>query len=375
MRNLLVVLLTISNMHFVGGDPPTHRFDAYSDQERGYLQRVHGQPGDLSYTPDFPGGFQGWQRAARAKLKQLIGIDRIAAQVSGHRPAVHLEQESRVDGHLRQLGRIETEPGIHLPFWILRPIGSENKKLPVVICAHGHDEDGWNTYAGVFKDKQHQTTTENKQGNPGVQAVRRGYIAIVPATRGLAKSNSISDLNGRHGKRACRAQLMHCLLAGRTAIGERVWDTTCLLDWIASDLAGADATRIGMLGNSGGGVLTVYVAALDERIAVAHPSCSLTSYTDQSGYIFHCDCCMIPRIQADLADMPDVAALTIPRTLVVVHGAKDGLHSQKVVNQAMQRLADIYLQCNVSDKFIFRWQPEGHRLYPAVFWPVMEDVF
>ena len=122
-------------------------------------------------------------------------------------------------------------------------------------------------------------------------------------------------------------------------------------------------------------MLTVYVAALDERIAVAHPSCSLTSYTDQSGYIFHCDCCMIPRIQTDLADMPDVAALTIPRTLVVVHGAKDGLHSQKVVNQAMQRLADIYLQCNVSDKFIFRWQPEGHRLYPAVFWPVMEDVF
>ena len=97
---------------------------------------------------------------------------------------------------------------------------------------------------------------------------------------------------------------MHCLLAGRTAIGERVWDITCLIDWVVSDLVGADAERIGMLGNSGGGVLTVYVAALDERIAVAHPSCSLTSFASESGYIFHCDCCMVPGIKTELADMP-----------------------------------------------------------------------
>ena len=165
---------------------------------------------------------------------------------------------------------------------------------------------------------------------------------------------------------------MHCLLAGRTAIGERVWDTTCLLDWIASDLVGADAKRIGMLGNSGGGVLTVYVAALDERIAVAHPSCSLTSFAGESGYIFHCDCCMVPGIQTELADMPDIAALTIPRQLVVVHGQKDSLHSAKAVNESMKRLAFIYSQCNLDDRFLFRWQPEGHRFYPSVFWPVMK---
>ena len=240
-----------------------------------------------------------------------------------------------------------------------------------MICAHGHDADGWNSYAGVYRDQQHQQDTEKKQGNPGVQAVRQGFIAIVPATRGLAKSNSITDVNGRHGNRRCRAQLMHCLLAGRTAIGERVWDMTCLLNWNDSDLTGADSARIGMLGNSGGGVLTVYVTALDERIAVAHPSCSLTSFASESGYIFHCDCCMIPGIKVDLADMPDVAALAIPRKIIAVHGVKDGLHSRRIVNQAMTRLADIYSQRNVPDNFVFQWQPEGHRFYPAVFWPVM----
>lgn len=374
MRNFLAVFGVLYFMPFVAGDPPSEAFDSYSDREQAYFERVHGQPGNLSYSPDYPGGFEAWQLAARAKLKELIGVDRIASQVSGHQPVVHLEQEKLVADYRQQLARIETEPGIDIPFWILRPLGSEHKKLPVVICAHGHDAEGWNTYAGVYRDKQHQTSTEKKDGNPGVQAVRQGYIAVVPATRGLADSTSISDPNGRHGNRKCRAQLMHCLLAGRTAIGERVWDTTCLLDWIVSDLPGVDVERIGMLGNSGGGVLTVYVAALDDRIAVAHPSCSLTSFASDAGYIFHCDCCMVPGIKTELADMPDIAALAIPRQIVVVHGVKDTLHSEPVVNQAMKRLGNIYSQCKVSDRFKFQWQPEGHRFYPDVFWPVLRSV-
>lgn len=285
MRDVLAVMWVFAFAPVVVGDPPARSFDSYSDQERAHLKRIHGQPGTLSYTPDYPGGFEAWQDAARAKLKELLGMDRIASQVLGHKPVVHLEQEQAVDGYRQQLARIETEPGIDIPFWILRPLGHEPNKLPVVICAHGHDADGWNTYAGVYNEKQHQVLTEKKHGNPGVQAVRQGYIAIVPATRGLARPTSISDPNGRHGNRICRAQLMHCLLAGRTAMGERVWDITCLLDWIVSDLSGADTSRIGMLGNSGGGVLTVYVAALDERIAVAHPSCSLTCFASESGYI------------------------------------------------------------------------------------------
>ncbi len=40
------------------------------------------------------------------------------------------------------------------------------------------------------------------------------------------------------------------------------------------ELPGIDPKKIVVLGNSGGGVLTVYVAALDERVAVAVPSCS-----------------------------------------------------------------------------------------------------
>ena len=373
MRSLMSLLLTISIAGVLMADPPEPSRFEYSGAAKTFLPRLHGHPGALAYRQDYPGGFVAWQESARSKLKELLGLHRIALQVGQHQPTVQMDQGTTVDGYVRHRAQIETEPGVQVPFWVLRPRGSEDKQLPVVICAHGHDADGWNTYAGVYRDAEHQKSTMAKQGDPGVQAVKQGYIAVVPATRGLAKAISIPDPKGRHGNRVCRAQLMHCLLAGRTAIGERVWDTTCLLDWIVTDLPGVDAKRIGMLGNSGGGVVTVYVAALDQRVAVAHPSCSLTSYTSSTGFIFHCDCCLVPGIQVELADMSDVAALVIPRRLLAIHGKKDGLHSSEDVERAMERIGSIYSATKVSEKFSFHWGADGHKFYPSMLWPFLNE--
>ncbi|MDP6035200.1 MAG: acetylxylan esterase, partial [Verrucomicrobiota bacterium] len=104
------------------------------------------------------------------------------------------------------------------------------------------------------------------------------------------------DPKNRHGNRPCRAQLIHCLLGGRTAIAERVWDMQRLLD-SAEKHPLIDSERIVMTGNSGGGVLTAYTGAIDTRIKVAIPSCSFTSVMSTEGFIFHCDCCLVPKLR------------------------------------------------------------------------------
>jgi cephalosporin-C deacetylase-like acetyl esterase len=65
-------------------------------------------------------------------------------------------------------------------------------------------------------------------------------------------------------------------LAGTSTATYRIWDGIRSLDYLASRPE-VDPTRLGCTGNSGGGTLTSYLMALDERIAVAAPSCYICS--------------------------------------------------------------------------------------------------
>lgn len=363
-----------------GQDHSTRPFVEFADPVAAYLKRIHspataqGAGGTLAFRPDYPGGFTAWQRDARLKLSDLLGLDRMRRECGDHRPSVQLNEPVEEDGYRRQRGEIETEPGVKIPFWLLTPLDQSTLLRPLALCAHGHDTDGWNTYAGVYCDAGHRDRTRAKASDVGVQAVKRGFIALVPATRGLAAAVSVPDLKGRHGKRDCRAQLIHCLLAGRTAVGERVWDTQQLLDWALVELPGIDPNKVVMLGNSGGGVLTVYVAALDQRVAAAVPGCSFTSYTSDTGYVFHCDCCLVPRIQAELGDMTDIGALTAPRPMLAIHGRHDSLHSYHDVEAAMSRVRSIYAAAGAKKRFRNEWGAAGHQFYPDIMWPFIESV-
>ncbi len=66
------------------------------------------------------------------------------------------------------------------------------------------------------------------------------------------------------------------LLVGRQAASYRIWDGIRGLDYLASRPE-VDPERLGCTGNSGGGTMTAYLMALDDRIAVAAPSCYITS--------------------------------------------------------------------------------------------------
>ena len=252
---------------------------------------------------------------------------------------------------------------MRIPFWLLKP--KKRGPFPLALFPHGHDARGYDTSAGVYHGQAHRDRTLSGDRDVAVQAVKRGFIAIAPATRGLA-DGGLPDPKGRHGDRGCRAQLIHCLLAGRTAIGERVWDMQRIIDW-AVTLPDVDTTNVLMMGNSGGGVTTLYTAACDERITIAVPSCSFTTYTSPNGYIYHCDCNLVPGI-IELGDMCDVAGLIAPRYLLAVNGKKDALHSSADIDRSAEQTRAIYTAAGCPDRFEHRWGNEGHRFYKALMW-------
>lgn len=66
------------------------------------------------------------------------------------------------------------------------------------------------------------------------------------------------------------------LLVGWSCASFRVWDGLRSIDYLASRPE-VDPKRLGCTGNSGGGTMTAYLMALDDRIAAAAPSCYLTT--------------------------------------------------------------------------------------------------
>ena len=345
-------------------------FVTYPGSVGAYLKRI--QRGKQVHAFDASVGFGQWQEKARGALIELTGLKQMEKDLDGFTPKIQLGQAEKTNElFTRALCSMETEPGVVIPFYLLIPKDANPAQpLPLLICPHGHDKLGLHSYAGAFKDEKHSRKVLEKQGDIGAQSARRGYVVIAPATRGLAEEVLVPDPKGRHGKRPCRAQLIHCLLAGRTPIGERVWDMQRLLDW-AEKHPLIDPKRIAMTGNSGGGVLTAYTAAIDTRIRVAIPSCSFTSVMSAEGFIFHCDCCLVPKLR-DWGDWKELGGLVAPRHLLIVHGVDDSLHHPPTVEKLAVSIGKIFQTAGVPNHTALKWGNSGHRFYPKKMWPFFE---
>lgn len=339
---------------------------SYSPKVKRYLEQIY----DVSHrefacTATNAAAHAEWRSEARPVLRRLLGLDHMQEELAGWTPMVELSKAKSMDGYTRARGKMLVEPNVTVPFWVLRPQGSG--PFPVAVMPHGHDPHGW--YANIYDTEEDRSRIASEDRDVAVQAVRRGYIAIAPATRGLGCAG-VPDIDGRHGKRDCRSQMVHCLLAGRTPLGERVWDMERFLDWGLA-LPNVDSERVLMLGNSGGGVVAVFAAACDERITVAVPSCSFSSFIRNDGTVQFCDCNLVPSILR-FGDAHDIAGLIAPRWLLAVHGEKDGMFYMEDIEGAAARTRAVFAAAGVPTHFELRVGPHGHRFYKELMWPFID---
>lgn len=132
------------------------------------------------------------------------------------------------------------------------------------------------------------------------------------------------------------------LSRGYTPAGVEVWNAMRAMDWLESRPE-IDASRIGATGISGGGVMTQYWAALDERVAVAAPSCSTYTLGTQVALGLvpqQCDCTFYPNVFG--MDFPEVLALIAPRPLMILGGRKDPIFPPAGFRAAFRRVRRIY---------------------------------
>lgn len=321
-------------------------------------------PRRYAFAAEDAATLQHWQRALRAELVDRLGINRIAARCTAS-PVATKRGEVRLDDHIREHWEIWTEPGMRVPFFLLRPIEVDAPR-PLVLCPHGHNKRGRFDYAGITTDDNGQTHAIDGDRDIALQAVRQGYVAVAPEARAFGESRFEREVKS-DSPHSCITWQSRALMFGRTLIGERVWDIMRLIDYAATR-PDIDTSRIVITGNSGGGTVTLFAAAVETRISIAVPGAYFCTFADSIGSIHHCPCNYFPGMM-ELAEMPEIAGLIAPRPFLAVNGKDDPIFPIRGTQAAFEQLKRIYTVAGAADRCELYIGDGGHRYFAEPVWP------
>jgi len=307
------------------------------------------------------GNVKAWQGKLRQKLRQLLGT--VPEERCDLRPRRLWKRD-------HPLGTIEkvvftSEAQADVPAYVCLP---RNVKPPYgfVICVQGHNS-GMHHSIGVQKEDETKPLEVEGDRDFALQAMRRGLAALCIEQRAFGERREKKQQ--RRFPQICHDSAMHALMLGRTLTGERVFDVDRGIDYLASR-GDADMNLIGIMGNSGGGVISMYAAAMLPRIAFSIPSCSFSRFEDSAMVIRHCPCNFIPDLFT-VADMSDITGLIAPRPVVIVNGEEDDLFPIKPTREAFSDVEQIYEAAGARGRCHHVVGDGGHRFYADEAWAVM----
>jgi hypothetical protein len=97
--------------------------------------------------------------------------------------------------------------------------------------------------------------------------------------------------------------------------------------------------KLGCIGLSGGGLQTLYLAALDDRVACAVISGYFHGVDDSLLHLAgHCDCNYVPHLW-EAADMGDIGALIAPTPLLIESARQDPLNGPRGMDNVLEQYA------------------------------------
>ena len=289
-----------------------------------------GGAGDPS-DPAYGRALADWRARCRARLDTLLGP--MPARVP-----LRLETLESVecDKYRRDKVVFDTEAMMSVPAYLLVP-HDRVAPGPAVLAAHGHGP-GKAEACGLER-----TGTPN--ADYGHQLALRGYVVLAPDMRCFGER---LDWNP-DDHYACDTNLVHAVMAGLNPLTQNLWDLARGLDVLETHPL-VDARRIGMVGLSYGGTVTLFLAALDERVAAAVVSGYFSSWAESHKMPWNmCGSQVLPGMLGQLEHV-DLGALISPRPLLIESGTRDDLFPATVAAAQVDRLRAVYGADGASDR-------------------------
>lgn len=306
-----------------------------------------------------------WRQGLRCTIRKLLGLHRMVPAPLAPR----VTETVQCAGYKRQRVEIDTEPGLTMPLYVLIP-DSLMGTAPAVLAPHGHLSGGKLATTGQRDISPTMAETIDQHNyDYGVQAVRRGYVVFCPDARGFGERRErFHEKPEQLLEWSCRNLARMGLPLGLTVAGMWVWDLMALLDYVAARPE-TTGEKIGCIGLSGGGLQTLYLAALDDRIACAVVSGYFYGVADSLLHMSeNCDCNFVPNLW-EMADMGDVAALIAPRPLLFESGWSDPLNGPRGIDNVLEQYAvtrRAYELLAVPDRLAIDVFDGGHKWHGAL---------
>jgi murein DD-endopeptidase MepM/ murein hydrolase activator NlpD/cephalosporin-C deacetylase-like acetyl esterase len=205
-----------------------------------------------------PEAIQDRQKEIRARFRQALGD--LPPKTPLNARVVGRDQR---DGYSVERVIYESRPGHHVTAALYLPDGKPPFPGVLVPCGHSTNGKAAETYQRI-----------------SILLAKNGMVALCYDPISQGERMQALDLQGRpliNGSTSEHTMAgIGALLVGRSAATYAIHDGIRSLDYLASRPE-VDPARLGCTGNSGGGTLTAYLMALDDRIAAAAPSCYITS--------------------------------------------------------------------------------------------------
>ncbi|MBI2686512.1 MAG: acetylxylan esterase [Acidobacteria bacterium] len=212
------------------------------------------------------------------------------------------------DGYVIEKVLFESLPGFFVTANVYRPVAAG--KYPAVLLQAGHTQEG---------KVEPQITAAN--------LALQGYVALTfdPIGQGEREQTYLPIL----GRALSGGSVNEHLSAGAQSmwIGQSsaryfIFDAKRAIDYLISR-ADVDGEKIGAAGCSGGGALTVWIGALDERVKAAAPACYINTYKVLFAGPNPDSEMSLPGFLARGLDMADMVEMTAPKPWLLLATEED----------------------------------------------------
>ena len=347
--------------------------------------RVLGKgPARLSFRTGNWKSLDAWRSAARKRVWEYM-----APVDLGGVPQVRVDSRQEYDG--LQIERLSWQlpGGPRTEAVFLKPAKAIGK-LPGILALHDHGGNkflGWRKVARI-DDKLPPVLAKHYERYYGGAAwaneiAKRGYAVLVHDTfpfasrrvltadvperlrqgagdADLADADAIAKYNAFAGQHE-HIMEKSLLSAGTTWPGVYVVEDQRALDVLCAR-PDVDASRVGCAGLSGGGMRTVYLGGLDDRIRCAVAVGFMTTWRD-----FVLDKCFthtwmayVPLLPKDL-DFPEILALRAPAPTMVLNCTEDPLYTVSEMQRADTIMKETFERGGASNNYRCNFYPGGHK--------------